>query len=124
MKAVREIIISGITMLALDAIYLTVNKQAFLDQIVNIQRTVMQFRIVPAIICYILLIFGLYYFIIRKKRSILDAFIFGLVIYGVYDATNYATLKNYSLNLAIMDTVWGGTLMAATTFITYTLTSL
>jgi uncharacterized membrane protein len=124
MKAVREIIISGITMLALDAIYLTVNKQAFLDQIVNIQRTVMQFRIVPAIICYILLIFGLYYFIIRKKRSILDAFIFGLVIYGVYDATNYATLKNYPLNLAIMDTVWGGTLMAATTFITYTLTSL
>ena len=124
MKAVREIIISGIAMLALDAIYLTVNKQAFLDQIVNIQRTVMQFRIVPAIVCYILLIFGLYYFIIRKKRSILDAFIFGLVIYGVYDTTNYATLKKYSLNLAIMDTVWGGTLMAATTFITYTLTSL
>jgi uncharacterized membrane protein len=124
MKAVKEVIISGITMLLLDAIYLTVNKKAFMDQIVNIQRTVMQFRMVPAIICYILLIFGLYYFIIRKKRSILDAFLFGLVIYGVYDTTNYATLKKYSLNLAIMDTVWGGTLMAATTFITYTLTNL
>jgi uncharacterized membrane protein len=124
MKAVKEVIISGITMLLLDAIYLTINKQAFADQIVNIQRTVMQFRMVPAIICYILLIFGLYYFIIRKKRSILDAFLFGLVIYGVYDTTNYATLKKYSVNFAIMDTIWGGVLMATTTFITYSLTNL
>jgi len=124
MKAVKEVIISGITMLLLDAIYLTINKQAFADQIVNIQRTVMQFRMVPAIICYILLIFGLYYFIIRKKRSILDAFLFGLVIYGVYNTTNYATLKKYSVNFAIMDTIWGGVLMATTTFITYSLTNL
>jgi len=120
-KVVREVIISAIVMLILDGVYLYFNKKALLDQIINIQRVIMQFRPLGAIICYILLIGGLNYFIINRNRSIMEAFIFGLVVYGVYDSTNYATLKKWSPELAIMDTVWGGILMSTTTYLTYML---
>lgn len=32
----------------------------------------------------------------------------GLIVYGVYNFTNYATLYNYSIKTAIIDTAWGG----------------
>jgi uncharacterized membrane protein len=79
----------------------------------------MTIRILGAIICYILLIFGLYYFILKDHRSILDATLFGIVIYGVYESTNYATLKNWTLKILLIDTLWGGVLMGLTTYLTY-----
>ena len=119
MMCVKKILISAIIMLALDFIYITTILQKFQDQIITVQRVVMQFKPLGAVICYILLILGLYYFILRNKRPVYEAFFFGLVIYGVYDSTNYATLKKWSPSLAIMDTLWGGVLMASTTYLTY-----
>jgi uncharacterized membrane protein len=120
-KAVRELIISTIVILILDGIYIYLTLKLFSDQIINIQRVVMTFRPLGALICYILLIAGINYFIIHKKRSIPEAFFLGLIIYGVYDSTNYATLKKWQSNIAIMDTLWGGSLFALTTAITYAL---
>ncbi len=37
-----------------------------------------------------------------------DAFILGLLSYGIYNATNYATIKNWSLKTLVFDTFWGG----------------
>jgi uncharacterized membrane protein len=108
-------------MLILDGIYLYMTHKLFSDQITNIQRVVMQFKPLGAIICYILLIAGLNYFIIQKNRSLTEAFFLGLVIYGVYDSTNYATIKKWTAELAIMDTLWGATLFTLTTYITYML---
>ena len=113
------IAVSGITMLLLDAIYLTVNKDLFANQVVDVQRVVLEFRPLGALMCYILLIFGLYYFIIKDKKSLLDAFLFGIVIYGVYESTNYAILKKWSPKVLVVDTLWGGILMMLTTFVTY-----
>jgi uncharacterized membrane protein len=48
---------------------------------------------------------------------LLDAFLFGLIIYAVYDSTNYALFKQWKPLLAIMDGIWGGVLFAATTYI-------
>ena len=124
MKVVREVIISGIIMLILDAIFIGLNKKTYFDLIANVQRVVLQLRITGALVCYFFLIAGLNYFIISKRRSIPEAFFFGLVIYGVYDSTNYATLKKWSAQVAIMDTIWGGILMATTTYLTYTLSNL
>jgi uncharacterized membrane protein len=45
------------------------------------------------------------------------------VIYGVYDATNYALLRKWNPYLSIIDTLWGGVLMATTTYITYSVLS-
>lgn len=118
-RMIKVIAVSAVIMLILDFLFLYVNRRAFSEQIALVQRVVLQMNYSGALICYALLIFGLYYFILRQKRSIGEAFLFGLVIYGVYDSTNYAMLKRWSPSLALMDTLWGGTLMALTTYLTY-----
>jgi len=67
--------------------------------------------------CYVLMVFGLYYFILRERRSILDAFLLGVLVYGVYDMTIYTIFTNYTLGIALMDMLWGGVLFAASTAI-------
>jgi uncharacterized membrane protein len=48
--------------------------------------------------------------LIQKAKSTAEAGIIGACTYAVYDFTNYSTLANYELELAIADTLWGGTL--------------
>ena len=119
LKSVREVLISIFALLVLDGIYIYLTHKIFADQIINVQRVVMTLKPMGAVVCYALLIAGLNYFIIQRNRSIPEAFFLGLVIYGVYDSTNYATLKKWSSDVAIMDTIWGGSLFALTTAITY-----
>ncbi|MBL9083633.1 MAG: DUF2177 family protein, partial [Planctomycetales bacterium] len=38
--------------------------------------------------------------------------VFGLVLYGVYDLTNLATLEKWSLRVTIADMIWGTVLSA------------
>lgn len=121
MKLIQDIILPGIILLILDSIYISFISNSFQLQIISVQRVTMTIRILGAIICYALLIFGLYYFILKDHRSILDATLFGIVIYGVYESTNYATLKNWTLKILLIDTLWGGVLMGLTTYLTYKL---
>ena len=108
-------------MLILDAIYLNFSKNIFADMVVSIQRVVMKVKILPAILCYLLLIFGLNYFILDQKRSVLDAFLLGFIIYGVFDTTNMAIFKKYKWNVGLMDALWGGILFSLVTSIVYAL---
>ena len=119
---IKKLVVSTIILLLIDALYLYSISKLFRDQIVKVQRVVMEFRIEGAILCYLALILGLNYFIIQPKKSVVDAFILGLVIYAVYETTNYATLKKWSPTLVVMDTLWGGVLFALTTYLTYELT--
>jgi uncharacterized membrane protein len=49
-------------------------------------------------------------YLVQIARSTPEAGLIGLATYAVYDFTNLATLKNYSLEFAIADTTWGGIL--------------
>ena len=117
----KELIISALVMLGLDATYISIIKEAYMKQIQSIQTTKPNVDMVAVVICYIFMIFGVNYFIIQKKASLLDAFLFGIVIYGVYDATSYALFSKWSAKLAIIDTIWGGILMMTTAYLTYKL---
>ena len=116
---IKTLGLTGLVMLGLDAIYLSAMRDMFEIQIAAVQRVALQFRPLGAVICYILLITGLYYFILRTRRPIFDAFFLGIVIYGVYESTTYALLKQWKLKTMIMDTLWGGILFALTTGIVY-----
>lgn len=113
------ILLPAIILLTLDFIYISATFNEFRLQIAEVQRVVLQVKYLGAILCYFFLIFGLYYFILREHKSVFDAMLFGFVIYGVYDTTTYAVLKNWKLKLMIMDTLWGGALMGLTTWLTY-----
>jgi uncharacterized membrane protein len=95
----------------------------FNNQIKIVQGSPIKLNMVAAILCYISLIFGLYYFILKDKRSIRDAFLLGLVIYSVYDLTTLALLKNWFVTTAVIDSLWGGILFALTTTFVYKLSN-
>lgn len=40
--------------------------------------------------------------------------LFGLFTYATYDLTNYATLRNWTLQLTVVDVAWGTILGAVT----------
>ncbi len=125
---IKTIIISAIVMLVLDGVYLTSISSTFKNMIKNIQGSDMTFRLAPVIICYIALVCGLNYFILDSGKSkedmIRDAIILGLVIYTVYETTNYALIDKWDLKVAFIDGIWGGALFGLTTFITLTVKSL
>jgi uncharacterized membrane protein len=43
--------------------------------------------------------------------------LYGLLTYGVYDLTNLATLRGYSLSLALVDMAWGAVATALVTVV-------
>ena len=110
-------LISAIVFISIDFVYLNLIKGYFENQIKKVQGSAVKFNLLGAALCYIFLIFGINYFIIKPRKSVNDAFLLGLVIYGVYETTNYALLRNWSIITVIMDTLWGGILFALTTFI-------
>ena len=110
-----RILISTILLFLIDSIYLTLFKEYFYRQIQLVQNSSIKINILSVVMCYIFLIFGLNYFILEKKKSVLDAFLLGLVIYGVYETTNHAIFSKWCILTVIIDTLWGGILFALTT---------
>ena len=110
-------LISAIVFVFLDYIYLGLMKGYFEKQVQLIQGSPLKVNLLGAIICYIFLITGINYFIIKPNRSIQDAFLFGLVIYAVFETTNVALFTKWSWLTVIIDSLWGGILFALTTFI-------
>lgn len=112
-----KLLISAILLVTIDSIYLHFIKDYFANQIKVIQGSSVKINYLAAIICYIFLIFGLNYFIIKRNHSVQDAFLLGLVIYGVYETTSKALFNNWSWVTVLIDTIWGGILFALTTYI-------
>ena len=115
-----DYIVPAFTMLALDSVYLSnISGPLFAKMVKGIQKDEMKINIFGAIGSYLLLILVLYKFIIVERKSPSDAFLLGFCIYGVFDFTNIAIFKNYSLLPALLDTLWGGVLFYIVTKITY-----
>ena len=117
-------LLTAILLVVIDSIYLNLVKDYFGAQIKSVQGSPMTVNFTSAAVCYVFLVCGLYYFIVKPRRSIQDAFLLGLVIYGVYETTNFALLKNWYLETVVMDTLWGGVLFALTSFLVQMLSSL
>ena len=110
-----EILKLGVIVLLLDSIYLNLTKSIFNKLVKKIQGENLVLNIKGALISYSLIIFSLYYFIIKENKKPLDAFLLGLSIYGIFDATNIAIFKNYDSYIAYVDMIWGGILYSLTT---------
>ena len=119
-----QYLVAAIVFVVLDGIYVNLIKSSYNRQIKNIQGTDIKVNMIAAAITYIILIFGINYFIIQKKRSVSDAALLGFLIYGVYNFTNLALFSNWSVLLSIVDTMWGAVLFGLTTGIVYKLESI
>ena len=101
-----------IIMLGVDSIYLKLISNYFNNQIKQIQGSIIKLDIFSAILCYLFLSIGFYHFLVKTKSTNMDAFILGLVIYGVYETTNKAIITNWKWESVILDTIWGGILFS------------
>ena len=70
-----------------------------------------------AFVVYVLLGTGIALFVIPLAPTVSLAAVygalFGLVVYGVYDFTNYSTLRQWPFVLALADVAWGMVASAA-----------
>ena len=113
----KDFLIIFVLMILTDLFYLKTTSKYFEKQIFLIQKTPMSLDLTSALFCYLFLSFGLYYFIIKSNKSLIDAFLLGLVIYGVFDTTNKALFSKWKWNTVLFDTLWGGVLFLLTTYI-------
>lgn len=67
------------------------------------------------LVVYLLLALGIVFFALPRvgvEDPLWMAFVWGgflgLVVYGVYDFTNYTTLEKYPLAVTLVDFAWGG----------------
>ncbi|RAI40565.1 DUF2177 family protein [Rhodoplanes roseus] len=74
-------------------------------------------RFAPAVVFYLIYPIGILAFAVApalKAESVVTAIgwgaLFGALAYATYDLTNYATLRNWTLQLTLADIVWGGVL--------------
>ena len=77
-----------------------------------------------AAIVYILIPLGVVLFALPRvsqenlaSTALFWGFVYGVVLYGVYDMTNYALIDKWSLRMSIVDILWGGALNSAVTYV-------
>jgi len=115
----KEVALSTAILLPMDFFFIYLIMNNYGKMIAKVQGSPLRFNIYGGLICYILIIASLYYFILKDKRSVKDAFLLGFFIYGILETTNYAILKNWNPTIALFDSIWGGVLYAGTTYLTY-----
>ena len=113
--------IGAIAFMVLDGVWLGLLMKHFyreqLAPIVRLANGGMAPNWPAAFVVYMLLGTGIALFVIPRASTVLSAAafgaLFGLVVYGVYDFTNYATLRQWPFALTVVDVAWGVAASAA-----------
>jgi uncharacterized membrane protein len=86
--------------------------------------SLMGLKVPPAILFYVIFLLGLIFFVVspNQDNTLLNVFLigafFGLVTYGTYDLTVYASMNIFSLKLVVADILWGMFLSGAVATLT------
>ena len=118
-KTLTAFVATGLAFAAIDSIWLiTMAPRLYKPEIGELMAD--QFRLVPAIIFYLLYISGILIFAVRPgltagswQVALVQGAMFGFFCYMTYDMTNYATLRIWSLKVTILDLIWGTFLTGA-----------
>jgi len=119
----KTFIIAVGTILLLDFIWLSLNHLNHKKLFNSVQGSPLTIRVFPAILVYLLIPFAVVYFAVSDAKNLKDAAtrgaILGVSMYGLYDLTNLSTLKNWTYEMAITDTLWGTILCASAAAVAY-----
>lgn len=107
--------------LALDFLWLGILMSRFYKNELGVLARISNGALTPVLwaagIVYVLIPLGIVLFALPRvsqehliTTSIFWGFMYGLVLYGVYDMTNYSLVSNWSLRMSIVDILWGGTI--------------
>ena len=83
-------------------------------------------RVAPAIVFYLSYPIGLVYFAVTPGlragtavNTLIPALLFGALAYATYDLTNYATLRHWTLQITVLDVIYGALASAAAAIAAY-----
>ena len=123
MKNIFIFLISLVLILIIDFVWLgLVAKKTYEKEIGDFYRE--KFNLWAALILYILLAIGVTFIVLGNIYSttyfstLFVGALFGLIVYGVYDLTNLAIIKNWPIKIVIIDILWGTFLLGITSFLT------
>lgn len=128
------VILAIFTLLVLDFVYVASVSLFYKKSIKHIQGgNDLQLRIVPAILCYAIMVIGLVFIILTQlsrygslrslsyknklKYALRFGGVLGFVVYGVFNTTNLAMFQRYSIPLAVIDIIWGTLLYTIATYV-------
>ncbi len=110
-----------IFVILVDSVYLKLNKKMYssiLDPSVGINY-------ISAVISWLIIVITIQLVILSRTdltetNAITYGAFLGFGMYGLYNATNFATFSNkWNINMAIVDTIWGTFLTSLTTYFLY-----
>jgi uncharacterized membrane protein len=110
-------IASTLILLILDYLWLTTYMSPrYKTMIKTIQGTEMKPNMIYAVLSYFLMVVGLNHFVlpnidfknVNVKDCLKYGFLFGIVLYGVYDFTCATVIQKWDIKLALVDILWGG----------------
>lgn len=119
---------TGLVFLAIDAVWLTLAAQRLYRPLMG-EMLVESFRLVPAMLFYLIYIAGIVVFAIAPALATerwttaasYGAFL-GLFAYATYDLTNQATLRDWPVAVTVADLCWGTFLTASAATIGFLIT--
>ena len=112
-----------IAFVAIDAVWLgLIARRFYVDQIGHLMAE--RPALAVASVFYLIYLLGIVVFAVTpgletgspNVAAFYGAF-FGLCAYATYEVTNYVTLRNWPLQMVVIDTLWGAVLSAATAYI-------
>jgi uncharacterized membrane protein len=113
----KKFLIPALAVLIIDITWLKfVMGPHYAPMIKEIQGTTMNINIYYAIAAYICVLI-LLYIIIKNNLTLTESFLVGVAGWGLYDFTAGAVIKKWSLPLALLDVLWGGTILMSMKFL-------
>jgi len=106
----KSFIITLIVFLGIDFVWLgIVARNFYKKELASFSTTL---SLPAAFLTYVLIAAGIVLFVLPKAsgdiiKALLWGAVFGLIAYGIYDFTNLATLKGWSIKMLVVDTLWG-----------------
>jgi uncharacterized membrane protein len=117
-KEIRKYLIALVFVLAVDFVWLLLLMKGFYDAQLNAFTRPAPFPFWSALAAWLLIPLGIVLFVDKLaktyKQSLLYGASYGIILYGVYDFTNYATLQGWTLPMVFVDIIWGAVLCSLT----------
>jgi uncharacterized membrane protein len=125
MASATAYLVSLVTFVAIDLTWLGIMAPRFYKPILG-DIAVSGVNLPPAILFYALYPIGLVIFAIQPalksgsmSTALISGALFGFFTYATYDLTNQATLRNWTLQLTLVDVAWGTILGAISASISF-----
>jgi uncharacterized membrane protein len=121
-----QFIVLAVVYLLLDAIWLMgIAKPIYVREMGSLMN--MYPPIFSVVLVYVLLLFGLMFFVLPKAAgnpwlALVFGALYGLVVYGVYNFTNLAIVSGWTLKISVIDLFWGIFVCAISSFLAVFLT--